>query len=163
LSFSEAEAKIAELEHSLVDAKDTIDDRDTQILKLTSTHESTISEAEAGNQEKLSAVQAELRELQSKWEDSEELVKSLKSVIDDKTTAEDQTGQTLAAKSAEWQLTETRLKKLVAEAEEEKRDLTSLVDQLRLAGQVWHSLPTTFGELTDQPECRKPLRCTRNA
>lgn len=79
------------------------------------------------------------RELQSKLEDNEVMLKNLKEVLTVKEGQETESGAVLAAKDKEIALLESRVEKTSKEWEEERTDLQRQVQELRLAGQVSHS------------------------
>ncbi|KAG8970030.1 hypothetical protein FRC03_011829 [Tulasnella sp. 419] len=91
---------------------------------------------------RVDALEGSLKETQSKLKDSEELIKdkdslisTLKEAVDAKASKEDETASALRAKDAEIELLESRIQKLMADFEEEKKYLNSQVNELRLAGQ----------------------------
>ena len=79
------------------------------------------------------------KELQSKLQDNEAMLKSLKEVITAKEGQESESGAVLAAKDKEIALLESRVEKTSKEWEEERTDLQRQVQELRLAGQVGSS------------------------
>lgn len=76
------------------------------------------------------------KELQSKLEDNEQMVKNLKEVLTAKEGQETESGAILAAKDKEVALLESRIEKASKEWEEERTELQRQVQELRLAGQV---------------------------
>lgn len=76
------------------------------------------------------------KELQSKLEDNEEMLKNLKEVLTAKEGQETESGAVLAAKDKEITLLQTRTEKASKEWEEERTELQRQVQELRLAGQV---------------------------
>ena len=102
------------------------------------------------------------KELQSKLQDNEAMLKSLKEVITAKEGQETESGAVLAAKDKEIALLESRVEKTSKEWEEERTDLQRQVQELRLAGQVglfFH--PPQVISLTITTN-RKPLACTKS-
>lgn len=79
------------------------------------------------------------KELQSKLQDNEAMLKNLKEVITAKEGQETESGAVLAAKDKEIALLESRVEKTSKEWEEERTELHRQVQELRLAGQVNHS------------------------
>ena len=76
------------------------------------------------------------KELQSKLEDNEEMLKNIKEVLTAKEGQETESGAVLAAKDKEIGLLENRVEKISKEWEEERTELQRQVQELRLAGQV---------------------------
>ena len=76
------------------------------------------------------------KELQSKLEDNEEMLKNLKEVLTAKEGQETESGAVLATKDKEIMLLESRVERVTKEWEEERTELQSQVQELRLAGQV---------------------------
>jgi len=76
------------------------------------------------------------KELQSKLQDNEEMLKNLKEVITAKEGQETESGAVLVAKDKEIALLESRVEKTSKEWEEERTELQRQVQELRLAGQV---------------------------
>ena len=76
------------------------------------------------------------KELQSKLEDNEEMLKNIKEVLTAKEGQETESGAVLAAKDKEIGLLENRIEKISKEWEEERTELQRQVQELRLAGQV---------------------------
>ena len=76
------------------------------------------------------------KELQSKLEDNEQMLKNLKEVLTAKEGQETESGAVLAAKDKEIVLLESRVEKSSKEWEEERTELQRQVQELRLAGQV---------------------------
>ena len=80
------------------------------------------------------------KELQSKLEDNETMLKNLKEVLTAKEGQETESGAVLAAKDKEIALLESRMEKTSKEWEEERGELQVQIQELRLAGQVNHFL-----------------------
>ena len=76
------------------------------------------------------------KDLQSKFEDNEQMLKNLKEVLTAKEGQENESGAVLAAKDKEIALLESRVEKTSKEWEEERSELQRQVQELRLAGQV---------------------------
>lgn len=95
------------------------------------------------------------KELQSKLEDNEEMLKNLKE------GQETESGAVLAAKDKEIVLLESRIEKTHKEWEEEKTELQMQVQELRLAGQVRLLPPPQAISLTIAIN-RKPSACMKS-
>ncbi|KAJ7594052.1 hypothetical protein C8J56DRAFT_925889 [Mycena floridula] len=137
-SYSSANMQISQLEASLQNANAAIASRDSQIQSLKLAHQTEQSELQQkleSVQSKLANSESELEALKDKLVSAETLAKSLQEVVDEKSSAEDLNGQLLAQKTKEWEASETRLKKIIVDMEEDKRETASLVDELRHAGQ----------------------------
>ena len=78
------------------------------------------------------------KELQSKLQDNEAMLKNLKEVITAKEGQETESGAVLVAKDKEIALLENRVENNSKEWEEERTELQRQVQELRLAGQVSH-------------------------
>ena len=101
------------------------------------------------------------KELQSKLEDNEEMLKNLKEVLTAKEGQETESGAILVAKDKEITLLESRMEKMSKEWEEERTELQIQVQELRLAGQV--SLSLSVHLIPDHYRAnRKPLVCMKN-
>lgn len=134
-SNTSANLEISQLKTTISTAEVTISERDALIKSLTSSKGATESEL----QELQTSVQLKITELiglKEQLASSEGMIKSLQDVISEKSSAEDMSGKLLSTKSKEWETSEAHLKKLIVDLEEEKRDLSGLVDELRHAGQV---------------------------
>ena len=124
--------KLSELEEKLRGNERTLSERQTKIDSL--------DRAVADTQEEVKRAKAEgelrLRDAQAKHDESEALVTSLKKVIDDKSEAADENNAQLQAKNAEIEVLQGKVARLSADVENERKELTSQVDDLRQAGQV---------------------------
>ena len=80
------------------------------------------------------------KELQSRLEDNEIMLKNLKEILTAKEGQETESGAVLATKDKEIALLESRIEKTSKEWEEERMELQRQVQELRLAGQVSHFL-----------------------
>jgi len=90
------------------------------------------------------------KELQSKLEDNEAMLKNLKEVLTTKEGQETESGVILATKDKEIALLESRIEKSSREWEEERTDLQRQVQELRLAGQVGLFFPTHIGSFCSE-------------
>lgn len=103
------------------------------------------------------------KELQSKLEDNEEMLKNLKEVLTAKEGQETESGAILAAKDKEVTLLESRIEKMSKELEEERNELQGQVQELRLAGQVSSFFPSAPNPLAHHYHAgRKPSACTKS-
>ena len=102
------------------------------------------------------------KELQSKLQDNEAMLKNLKEVLTVKEGQETESGVTLAAKDKEIALLESRIGKTSKEWEEEKTELQRQVQELRLAGQVSHIFRPPRVILLTITTNRKPSACMKS-
>lgn len=102
------------------------------------------------------------KELQSKLQDNEEMLKNLKEALTVKEGQETESGAVLAAKDKEIALLESRIEKSSKEWEEEKTELQIQVQELRLAGQVSLPPPPPRAILLTIAINRKPSACMKS-
>lgn len=79
--------------------------------------------------------EARAKEVKVKLEESEALVSSLKSVIEDKASAASENDAILAAKQAEIEVLQGQVSRITSDLEHDRRELGAHIDELRKAGQ----------------------------
>lgn len=147
---------LAEIEKELRVIERKLSEKDSKVVSLERSNVQTAAELERAKAEN----EARLNDLQAKLDANEALVRSLKEAIEVKEGAEHESDTLLMAKNAEIGLLETRLEKVSAELETERKELGSQIDELRQAGQV-----RAFEILIIHPSLwlfRKQLHFTKN-
>ncbi|KAI0051630.1 hypothetical protein FA95DRAFT_243872 [Auriscalpium vulgare] len=124
-------ARVAELEASMRAAERTLHEREAKIEAM----ERTVGNAAADTDKVRGEGEARVRDLQSRLDDKEELLKNLKEAIALKEGVVSENTAVLNAKDAEISVLEARVKKSYKELEDERRELGGQVDALRQAGQ----------------------------
>lgn len=124
--------RVVELEASARTSERSIGERDSTIESLHRAAQQSTLDIEKAK----SDGEARVRDVQSKLDDKEALVAQLKELIDAKDGEQSENAAALAAKNAEIALLEARVQKAYQDLEEERKDLTAQVDELRRAGQV---------------------------
>ena len=151
-----ATARVTELENAARATERTLGERDSTIESLQRAAQQNALDIEKTKAE----GEARVRDVQSKLDDKEALVTQLKELMDAKDGEQNENAAALAAKDAEIALLEARVQKAYQELEEERKELTAQVDELRRAGQVrmcTDSILQHFSQLF-----RKRSLCTRN-
>lgn len=125
-------SRISELERRSQALEKTVSERDESI-RILEQH----SKQNALDNEKLrSESDARIKEFQTKLEDQDALMTQLKGLLEEKDGLETKNYAILQAKDAELALLEARSQKVYKELEEERKDLSMQIDELRKAGQV---------------------------
>ncbi|KAI0085120.1 hypothetical protein BDY19DRAFT_967250 [Irpex rosettiformis] len=124
-------SRIAELESLLRTAERTADERDSAIATLEQTAKEAIANVEKAEVDWNTRV----RDMQSQLDEKEQFIIRLKDLIETKEGLQSENDAVLAAKDTEIALLESRVQKAYTELEEERRDLSGQVDELRKAGQ----------------------------
>ena len=137
--------RISTLEVSAKTQERTLAERESKIESL----ERAVKESTLDLTQLKTDSENRQKELQSKLEDNEQMLKNLKEVLTAKEGQETESGAVLAAKDKEIVLLESRVEKTSKEWEEERTDLQRQVQELRLAGQVSQFLhPRRLSSLT---------------
>lgn len=127
-----ATKKLSELEDKLHGNERTLIERQSKIDSL----DRAVADAQEETKRAKSEGESRVKDAQAKLDESEALVISLKTVIDDKSEAADENNAQLQAKNAEIEVMQAKVARLSADLESERKELTSQVDDLRQAGQV---------------------------
>lgn len=112
-----------------------LDDKQTKLDSLAQSNASLASQVttlQDANREN----DAKVRDLGAMVEEKEALVLTLKEAVDAKTSKEGEAAAAIKAKDVEIGLLETRIKRAIAEFDDERKELLGHVDELRKAGQV---------------------------
>lgn len=124
--------RISELETQVKTTERSVNERNSRIESL----ERQLSQSVADSERQKAEADSRLRDLQAKLGDGESMVKNLKEAIAAKEGLENQSDSVLKAKNAEITLLESRLQKVSADWDQDKKELGAQVDELRQAGQV---------------------------
>jgi chromosome segregation ATPase len=127
----EAVSQKAEVESQLKIAERNVKERSTKIESL---ERSLQSSAEALSSQRTDS-EARLKELRDQLDDTVNLTNSLKEAVEVKSNEAGQNEGIIKAKNTEIELLDSRVKKACAELDDVRRELTSQVDELRMAGQ----------------------------
>jgi len=130
----ELSARVSSLEAAAKTQERALAERESKIESL----ERTVKESTLDLTQLKTDSENRQKELQSKLEDNEQMLKNLKEVLTAKEGQETESGAVLATKDKEIVLLESRIEKTSKEWEEERTDLQRQVQELRLAGQVNH-------------------------
>jgi CAP-Gly domain-containing linker protein 1 len=152
---SERDATITQnkLLQQQIDSLNSIMHQKQTAIEENASREESLASQVASQDNDLKEKTSRLLELETKLKESEtkcaeaeilarensELVKTLKEAVAAKTSKEDETAAVVNAKDMEIAQLEARLKRDLLEANEQTRELTRQVDELRLAGQVCHA------------------------
>ena len=128
----ETMARILELETQMKTSERSVNERNTRIESL----ERQLSQSAADSERQKVEADNRLKDLRAKLDDGESMVKNLKEAIEAKEGLENQNDVVLKAKNSEITLLESRLQKVSADWNQDKKELGAQVDELRLAGQV---------------------------
>ena len=153
----ELSTRVSALETAAKTQERTLAERESKIESL----ERAVKESTLDLTQHKTDSENRQKELQSKLEDNEEMLKNLKEVLTAKEGQETESGAVLAAKDKEITLLESRMEEMSKEWEEERTELQIQVQELRLAGQV---SPFFSISLIAHHYCanRKPSACTRS-
>jgi CAP-Gly domain-containing linker protein 1 len=154
---AQALLRIAELEAALKDNEVRLLEHSSKVEAL----ERNLRDASADKDKADAEGELRASNLQSRLDDAEALVQSLKDAIVAKEGAEVENNTLIKAKDAELSFLQSRVDKANTQLEEERKELNAQVDELRQAGQVSRFLRLTRPWLKQQ--VRKPLRFMRSA
>ena len=128
--------RISQLETQVKTTERSVNERNSRVESL----ERQLSQSAADSERQKAEADNRLKDLQAKLDDGESMVKNLKEAIVAKEGLENQNDSVLKAKNAEINLLESRLQKVSADWDQDKKELGAQVDELRQAGQVYQFL-----------------------
>lgn len=128
----ETMTRISELEAQVKTTERSVNERNSRIESL----ERQLSQSAAHSERQNTEAENRLKDLQAKLDDGDSMVKNLKEAIEAKEGLENQNDSVLKAKNTEIALLESRLQKISADWDQDKKELGARVDELRQAGQV---------------------------
>ncbi|KAA1472859.1 hypothetical protein DENSPDRAFT_779052 [Dentipellis sp. KUC8613] len=127
----QALSRVSELENLCKTTERNLDEKTNKVEAL----ERSVVNAIADVEKVRNDGDARARDLQSRLDDKETLVKNLKDALELKNDEQNENDAVLKAKDLEIALLEARVQKAYAELDDERKELGGQVDELRQAGQ----------------------------
>ncbi|KAL1673859.1 hypothetical protein EV122DRAFT_293840 [Schizophyllum commune] len=129
--LTESAARIADLSGDLSEAKRSLSEQTSLAEKHAREHQDAVRQLESQKTSSESTISS----LKAQMEEMESLVATLKDAVKEKEGVASENDATIQAKNAEIAALDARLKRTQIELQDERRELSAQVDELRQAGQ----------------------------